>query len=282
MKLYRLIKQDILGNVLMNKRFILILIFTFVSCFQTKGYLFNIDANTKNTIGDFALFLLKGEDPFVITQEMEYPLYWIAFVISALFTTTGLLQKDLQGYGVQILLRGQEKRLWWLSKCVTIIIMTIYAYVVSYAAFLAYCILEKNSLSLKLTDTVLFEVANGTYAQAQAALPNSVSEQIILIIVLPVFILIAMNMIQMVLSILFGPIVSFSVLVGYMVMALFVVSPYVLPAYLMINHSSSIIVGGLNCKTGIIVSVITSLSMAIFGEILFYKKDIIERDRIDD
>lgn len=282
MKLYNRMRYDLFENAFKNKKYFTVPIFVLLYCIQTEGYLYNLVSDVRNSIGDYYLLFLRGTDPYSVTKEMNYPIFWMAYLIIGFFITTGVLQKDLQGYGVQLLLRFNKKREWWLCKCITTIIMSILYCVLTDLLVFFFCLAKKCKLSLLMTNSVIETVANNTYAFPQDHLLIDPVITVMLLIVLPMVIFSTLNILQLFLSIVTGPLISFIIINGYMVMALFYVSPFILPSYLMIDHTSVFIKGGLDYRVGIMSGLLLMVGFVIMGARIFSKRDIFERESNDD
>ena len=139
MKFCRLLRYEFTEQIIKNRRYLIVPLFTWFYCLQISGLFYNINPDLHASIGDYLLYIFSGTDPFVKSGQFEYPFFWMALLIISFFVITGFVQKDLHGYGAQMLIRSSTRKKWWASKCVSCILMS--------AVFVALAAMEEFHLS---------------------------------------------------------------------------------------------------------------------------------------
>lgn len=282
MKFCRLLRYEFTEQIIKNRRYLIVPLFTWFYCLQISGLFYNINPDLHASIGDYLLYIFSGTDPFVKSGQFEYPFFWMALLIISFFVITGFVQKDLHGYGAQMLIRSSTRKKWWASKCVSCILMSAVFVALVILSTAIFCLCSNGRISFILSSEIIEAAANGTYSATQNNLNLDARTTAALLLSIPITIIGAMNMIQLFFSLLIGTIGSFILVNAYMTMVLFVVSPVILPGYLMLNHSSVFIVDGLNYRLGIISGLLLIIAAWLLGNMIFQKADIIEREKFDD
>lgn len=282
MKFCRLLRYELIEQILKNKRYIIVPLFIWFYCFQINGYFYNINPDLHASVGDYLLYIFSGTDPFLKTGQFEYPLFWMALFIISVFIITGFAQKDLQGYGAQMLIRSRTRKKWWASKCISSILMSAVFVVLVILSVAIFCLFSNGRISFDLSSEVIETAAVETCFTARNIHHVDFWTTGALLIGIPIIMISAMNMIQLFFSLLIGAIGSFIMVNAYMAMAFFAVSPYILPGYLMLNHSSVFVAGGLDYRPGLISGLLLIAASWLLGNLVFQKADIIEREKFDD
>lgn len=119
-------------------------------------------------IGGIFLYLIKGAAPYVRTENssFELPVLWFLYHSYLFYLIGDYPVKDLQGYGKQVFLRIADRKRWWLSKCIWIIVTAVIYEALFLIVGLLY--LAVNTHSIAIHPDALFQMIGMGSAAAVA------------------------------------------------------------------------------------------------------------------
>lgn len=275
MRLYKTLKYNLIEYILKNKRLIIIPFIALIHCLHIKTQLFNIDSSINGTYLDYFFYYFKGADPISKTEDIVIPIFWLAELFLSTFITIGIVHKDLEGFGIQLLIRENSKVKWWISKCINCLFLCIVYYGIVNITILIFCSINNIELSLQSTDIILESILDSEYFLIQYPLDVTHIQSIITIFFMPFITICALNILQLVLSLFFKPMVSFLVINFYVMLCAYVTNPLCIAEYSILSHNSLYVINGLNTSTGIFLCTIIIIVSIIGGAYFFKKKDIL-------
>lgn len=261
----KLLRYDIRSGLL-RWRYLAVPPLFCIPCFYNWIQIQN--AGCVGTWMDYLVGCFKGILPVASMADFEFPILWFLVMAGCLFLNLDYPLNDLTDAGQQIIVRCRNKKAWFLSKCVwSLLSTTVYVILGSATAF-AFAVFSGGSTDLNITCDVM-QKALGIFC-----LTNPGAAQTLLVgVILPYFTLAAVNMLQLALSLVVKPIISFLTCVCLLVASLFYSSPYFVGNGAMAARSGILIDGLLDpLPIALACAGIMILSIAI-GMIRFNRMD---------
>jgi hypothetical protein len=203
------------------------------------------------------------------------PIFWLAELFLSLFITTGLIEKDLRGFGLQILIRENSKIKWWIAKCLTSVLVCLIYLIMANLTILVFCILNHIEISLHTTDSIMQNLLESDCFIKKTDLQMDNLESIATIYMMPFLTINALNFLQLFLSLIIKPIISFIITNCYVLLSAYIVTPMAIAGYAMLSHNSLYVVDGLNTLDGVCICILVTILSILFGCYIFKKKDIL-------
>lgn len=224
------------------------------------------------SVTDCWIYIFKGMGIYIPSRETPFqiPVYWLLIQALLAFLILNYPTQDLYGHGMQILLRTKSKCFWWISKSIWNLFTVLAFY---FTAFLTVCALS-----------LIF----GEFSFFPDIMINSEVNQIHLeglqtfalyfaVFLLPVFTSWAVSMVQMALSFVLSPVISYFIVICYMILSAYYCSPLCIGNFSMLFRNKLIEPGG----TGNITAVLIDTAVCIFaffaGMFYFQKADILKK-----
>lgn len=278
MKGWEVLKHDIECGILRRKRNWLIPLiaapFLCAECYISVV----IAARTMNdffsTLGDYYLSILGGVPFYVIKNDDTsiFPVTWLIMNAMSAFVCLDYPLQDLYGFGQQVLVRSESRTTWWVTKCIWVVIQTTVYYALLYVGIsmvgLALGATWSLNLSQRFIERQIYEV------------PISIiREDVLLSFCFPVLIGIAINMLQLLVTFLTDKRVGWLFSVIYYTVSVYCVSPVLMGNYSMITRMVCEASNELIPVFGIVLSVMAVVFVAGGGNLIFKKKDVLQKGR---
>ena len=178
----------------------------------------------------------------------------------------------MNGFGKFVLINTRSRKTWWYSKCCWIIVTMAIINMIILSAIMIFGLITKASFSGEVSEYCI-AVSNNKFDYYMYK-----SFHIGLKLVLPFFIMVAMSMLQMTISLVVKPNVSFMLTVTHIISAAFYKTPFLFSNYAMLLRNDAVVNNGLRAATGILISIIVTVSSMIIGSIVFSRYDILNRE----
>lgn len=275
MKTLRLFRRDLrLG--LVDKWYIYLLPAVFaisqvVRCNTTMLGMKDFGGVASNgTVMDYILYSMQGMEVYNFDPRNPFivPIYWFVFQIGAAYMMAYYSYDDLAVHGRLIFLSSRDRGAWWRSKCLWCITGIIVYFAV------AYVIIAVGALSMGADSSMCMSRSfiSSLFGVNAAAL--SVSEQILLACILPTAITIAVSVLQVLMSFVLTPVISFSCVCAVYVVSAYYTKWYAWGSYTMWLRSSYVTDEGVYPWGGILTSIIICILVGFAGRMYFSNKDI--------
>lgn len=194
-------------------------------------------------------------------NSFRIPIEWMWFHICYLIGIAAYPMHDYDERGYQFLIRAGNKKIWWMSKCIWVIVYCSISYVIFFAG-----IGVSNIISMKS-----FSVDDDTYF---GSLYSYIShgQLYYVIFVMPLLVMIATAMLELMAVFIKNEIVGIICVFSYIVISAYQKNPILIENYIMIsrynfsNLHNELIVGTFICVIVIFVS-------AVVGYMNFKKKE---------
>lgn len=281
MKFTKLLKYDLKNGFKQNSIKVLFFLFTIatilcVDFYLTKQKTYLLDGEVPiATFLDYACYLFGGMAEFIpaLGESFEFPVRWFLLNLILFYGTLHYPVRDLFSLGINILPRSEKRILWWFSKCVWIIIYTVFSYLIIYGAILLFCVFSSEDISFLITPDFLNRImdARTTFQEFD----NSV---IYAILILPLIITIGLNMIQMLLSLFLKPLLSYLVIIVFCLAGTYFNTGIIWSNYAMSLRSAFVVFDGYSLNVGIVLGVTIIIATMVIGGLIFRKINILEKD----
>lgn len=223
---------------------------------------------------DGLFFCVRGGLPYQPSRDNPYilPVVWMLIQVMISFLAGYYPMEDIHTYGQQVFMRSRKRSAWWNSKCIWLAATVTAAYLVVYAGFFLLAAMGglrmkgglSVSLNLFLQGTDLSGLAGGKMWQAIFLMPWLVS--------------LSVGMLQLFLSFLIGPMLSFFAMMAYLFLPTYFDHPLLLGGYSMALKNRAIhYPAGYDPKTGMILAA-GVLVLAWLGGLLYIQRfDVLEK-----
>lgn len=256
-------------------KFIIGFLFTLICCF-----LLNQITTVKMTSGkvkempgiyDFIIYILGGIKEYIPTKDKEFevPFIWATLQLLVGFAVLTYPVKDLEGRGMAILVKSENRRSWWLSKCIWTIMQVMCIYIFVWIGII---------ISFAILGNYTFTVHQDICIEIMGVSLKSTSGILLFAITLPLLSSIMFALIQICLSLFMGPILSLALVFSFQVISAYVMNSILLGSYSMLLRNERFVHNGLNTDIGIIAEICLSIIAIVVGTIYFNKYDILEKE----
>lgn len=222
----------------------------------------------------FAARLFTGLGETGRESGSQLPVIWMLGLLLPLLITLRYPFRDIKTVGVQLLLRCSSRVGWWLAKCAWSVLSTAAYFLLVYTTVGVFCAVFGIPLTLEMSGSsllILFADA-GASPDVTAAAPEQVASAVLL---LPFLAAAALNMLELLLSLVIRPVFSFLVCVALVTASAYAKTPLLFPNYANIARSRAFYVGGLDGGTGAAICLAVLVLSAVCGAALFRRRDIL-------
>ncbi len=244
---------------------------------------YNEYRDIKLTVFDYFFYAFFGMEEYVPSpgNRFRFPALWIALVLYSSYITLYYPFNDLNGYGKSVLLQCRDKRLWYLSKCVWVIISTVVYFIIGFIVLGFFSLVKGGEFCADVNSAVVIRLIPYLTTEEYLFYNDALFYRVSIVhFVLPVLVCIMNNLIQLLLSVFIKPFFSFIFTVSYAIVCTYYLDKYMLGNYAMIGRSTAFISNGVDFKSGCYLIVGMIVVSVILGAVCFFKKDILNRDGV--
>ena len=259
----KLLRYDI-RNGLARWRYLAVPVLFAIPCFYNWIQMRN--AGCMGAWMDYLIGCFKGILPVMSMEDFEFPILWFLIMAGCLFLNLDYPLNDLTDAGQQVIVRCRNKNAWFLSKCLWSLLSTALYIALGTLTALAFAVFSGGKVSLCVTCEVL-QNALGIFCEAAP----TVGQSLLITVCLPYLTLAAFNMLQMTLSLMMKPILSFLVCVCLLVVSLFFSCPYLIGNGAMVIRSS-ILMDGMLEPMPIALTCIGMMALSIAVGLIRFKR----------
>lgn len=193
----------------------------------------------KMTIGDLLFNLFAGMlPPEIFEGEKPIPIKLLTLVLPFFFIILYYPFRDLNGFGSQLLCRSNSRKLWVSSKILYTFLSCIIYFIVLALSVLIFALFKGIKLSMFVNEETVnyFDIY---YSELPASgFPLSIGTYFIILIFISFF---ATALIQLLFSMIIGPLFSYCITVASITASIFVNSAYLPGNYMMLLRYDSVI-----------------------------------------
>lgn len=275
---YKCLKYDLKCGLLKEYKKYLIAIGLFIII----GFDFFIKmSDIEITILDYFLYLFLGMEEYVANpgNKFRFPALWVAVILYISYITLYYPYKDLNGYGKNILLNTQNKKTWYLSKCMWATSSTILYFLIGFVILSLFAIFSGAKISADVSSKVVIKLIPFITTEQNLFYNDAMYYKVTFLhFILPVIICVMNNLLQLFLSLFIKPFYSFIFTISYTIASAYYLKNFMLGNYAMIARSNIFIDNGVNFTDGLFISLLVILVVIILGTGLFSKQDILNKE----
>lgn len=234
--------------------------------------------NDMISMGDLSFSILSGIFPSGICQPdkpavVRLALLILPFLLIVLYYPI----KDLDGFGVQLLFRCKQRKIWLSAKIAYIFISCIILFLAFYLSQLVYALANGHSLSMLVNERTLISFSIESLQPVKIGL-NVICVMFLTVLVYALF--------ELLLSLIIGPLFSYCIVVISLLATVFITSSFLPGNYIMLLRYSdflgpelnSLINSPINATTGALVLTLYLVIILSLLYVVFCKKyDILSR-----
>lgn len=260
------------------------LAFAFIVCIACCTLMFSqllqynqdngINENISISVMDFILYNLRGMKLYSPNMDGQYllPAVWMFNQVMIALIVGYYPVHDLNGYGKNTLLRTQSRSRWLLSKLVWIVCMVIAYYIVIYSASFIFALFTGNSLSFMPGEYI-------TRLFYDIDLQDIYVENfVIFIITMPMLTSIVASIVQVMMSYIISPFISFLAIIVVMLSSTYISNPALIGNASMVIRSRFATPVGFTAEETVLYLAIYLIAALIIGFVYFGNKDIFNKD----
>ena len=260
------------------------LAFAFIVCIACCTLMFSqllqynqdngINENISISVMDFILYNLRGMKLYSPNMDGQYllPAVWMFNQVMIALIVGYYPVRDLNGYGKNTLLRTQSRSRWLLSKLVWIVCMVIAYYIVIYSASFIFALFTGNSLSFMPGEYI-------TRLFYDIDLQDIYVENfVIFIITMPMLTSIVASIVQVMMSYIISPFISFLAIIVVMLSSTYISNPALIGNASMVIRSRFATPVVFTVEETVLYLAIYLIAALIIGFVYFGNKDILNKD----
>ena len=270
------IKYDIKCGFRYNiKKYIIVVIYILIGCILFNSYSGNtlqFIGNKDVTLMDYYIYFFAGDRAADFSEgiiPIPAVLLGLQLIISSMVGYYPV--DDIYGYGKQVFIRVKTKTNWWISKCIWTFVSVLAVYVLIYVGIAIFGIVAGCDISMSYNVEIV-QFMNQQYI-------GLVSKTDILLhmFVTPVVYSLAISFIQVTLSMVIGPLLSFLSVMIYNILGILLAHKALFFNYSMLLRNEN--VSGVNIRPfeGIIYMLIVAVVSIVMGIFVVNKKDLLEK-----
>lgn len=194
-----------------------------------------------STLGDYLMYVFAGIAEFRPEKgdPFQFPALWMLVMLLILYIVLYYPYKDLMGYGKQVLISTRSRTVWWLSKCGWLVTNALCYFALLYAVVFLFCALIGVPLSLHTSEYFFLY-----YITSETRVLNFPQTMNLVLLVMPWLLVMAVGLLQMLLSLFIRPLYSYCVSVALLLASTYYLNPFLLGNYAMILRSNRVVTNG--------------------------------------
>lgn len=281
MRMFRLFKRDFKEGILKNIRLLSVPILIWIICSLFTDAISECQISGQASFADYCLYCFAGIDPICFTKYFVLPVLWLSVFIFSCYATFDFVQRDISSVGQQTILRVGNRENWWICKCGWVICTTVIYYGLVLLTILVYCLFHQVNISMHCSQEFTYITASSGYFTVNDSVELGLGQTIKCIILLPITVLLALNMLQLVLSLVFKSIAGFIIISTYILLSTYWMSPALIGSFGMIKNSNAFVQGGFDVNDALIECLVIIFVSIVIGTFVFNRYSILQ-DRGDE
>lgn len=274
-RIFSFLGYDIRQGLRRNKyRLLIIVLITLSSCVELYTYkrMYYSQTNIpRGTFMDYIFFILRGRKPYDREMELHFifPVRWILIYLYLLYATLYYPYKDLlNSIGNHLLVLGQSRRGWWISKCIWNVLFVICYFIAIYVAVFGFCLIMNESMGGCITESLVTDLMDVKFVSDGNML-------VIYTVALPILTAIALSLLEMFLALFIKPFFGFCTAAVLLLASSYVFSPWLIGNYAMPMRSIYVLESGAALQNGIFINLAVIACCILGGARVFRNYDVI-------
>lgn len=269
-KIVNLIKNDLRIAIISQwKKFIPIILIALAGCIY-------LSISSKGLIAapafmDYLIYFNKGIEPFTRFDPnavFNIPGIWLCLHLYIFYLIADYPISDLRLLGKEILVRIENRRLWWISKCITTVFTVFLCYFLLFITIYIFTLLTRGHLSLQPSDILFKNIFGYSYLQIKTI------DFLVTVILLPFVITVSASLFQLSISLLSRSILSFLFIVIILVASTYYLNPLLIGNYLMLLRNNLFLINGVLTNQGFLLSGLFGITGYLIGHITIKEMNI--------
>jgi hypothetical protein len=221
------------------------------------------------SIPDALIFIFKGIEVYVPSdsEPFKVPIFWMILQILLALLVATYPTNDLYNFATNTLLRAKSRSMWWLAKCAWTTLTVCTFYILCLLVVLVSSLLT-GTASL-MPNYLINLLINGT----DTSLISYGS--LVLALLVPLFVSIALSLVQVLLSFIIKPILSFIIIMAYLLVSTYFFSPLLVGDYSMFLRNALVNPSGLSSSLMIAISTAIAVVAILVGAIRLNRMSIL-------
>ncbi|MBU5595009.1 hypothetical protein KQI76_07505 [Amphibacillus sp. MSJ-3] len=280
MKFFKLLKYDFKnGFQVGGLKLIIIILMTLAFCldfYLRKNIVYMVDSVTPSgTWIDYLFSVFAGIKEYTpsITEEFIFPIKWLLIHLFILYSTLYYPYRDLSSLGLNVLVRTKGRLAWWLSKSIWNISYVLVCHIFIFLTIIIFCLAVNEPISLEITPMFVNDLLDA--GSPFDTFPSYLASVILL---MPIFISIVLNLVQMTLGLFIKPLYSFGMMTVILLTSAYFLNPFLIGNYAMPIRSEYVIENGLQATTGVMLSALIITLAFLIGSFYFKRYDILDEE----
>jgi len=277
---YKLLKYDLKNGFRVGGlKLMIIILMTLAFCldfYLRKDIVYMVDPLTPpGTWMDYLFYIFAGIKEYTpsITEEFIFPIKWILIHLFILYSTLYYPHRDLSSLGLNVLVRTKGRLAWWLSKSIWNISYVLTCYISIFLTIIIFCLVANEPISLEITPMFVNDLLD-----AGSPFDTFPSYLASIILLMPMFISIVLNLVQMTLGLFIKPLYSFGMMAVILLASAYFLNPFFIGNYAMPIRSEYVIENGLQATTGVMLSALIMTLAFLIGSFYFKRYDILAEE----
>ena len=245
-----------------------IIIVSYMMCSLSQRKLASGQIGSKPSFMDIIIYIFSGTDKFNPEKDTIFviPPIWFGVQMFIAFIVSNYMTKDMEDNKI-LVIKSVSRSKWWFSKCLWNIVSVLLSYAVMYmGVFITVLMVGRNGIQ---PDSQICSVISKIQLETMG-----VNEIVFISVILPIVVSMGISMMQMLICLLTGPVISIAVIVAVNVSSVYYLNPVLLGNYTMLQRNSIFMQGGVNTYLGIIISIVLIMCCIFWGNAIFNKMDI--------
>lgn len=275
-KLSYIIRYDMVCGFRYNyTKYIIALVFVLLNCALFSifsSWTIHSGFEYRCTLMDCFIYFFKGARMVNLESgSFDIPVIFLGLQIIIASMVGYYPFDDIYGYGKQVFIRVDKKRRWWISKCAWVFATVFMTYLLIYLSIAVYCLFAGVRMDMSYSSELIMGM-DGMFIDF---IP--IHNMILYVFVMPLLYSLMISYVQVMLSMIIGPIISFLLVMIYDIVGILVTHQLLFANYSMIYRDMSVTGVDIQPVYGAIFMLIVMLLSIIAGGFVINKKEIFEK-----
>lgn len=219
---------------------------------------------------DVLAYFFAGSDYYRMDEKVPFvlPIGWLIQQVLVAVLVGNYTVRDFGGQAPQVLVRVGGRQTWWLSKCLWVVATVIAFYAI-------------EALVALVAASTLGGLGTMGDVEAVSVLGFSLSaldsDELALMLLLPVALSLALSLAQVALSLVVGSFIAFSAVVSFVVVSVYFGSPLLIGDCSMMIRSAFLQPGGVDAAAAFAACAVVGAASVALGCFAFRCRDLVDK-----
>lgn len=278
MKFFKLLHYDLRVGLLHRKTYgllMLLVIIIDIDAWVTFRFL-----GVQGVWMDYVLYLFQGAIPFggIYTngEQFDFPVQWLLLMGCCCYLNLSYPFQDLDQFGQQVILRTRSRSQWWTSKSVWCLCAAGYCMGLILGTTLLFCLAIGCPIRLSVT----VELLEALFSEVSDLLQYNLDgvQYFAICIGLPLLVLMALNMLQLLIGLLWKPVMGLFCSLSILAVSAIWMSPIAIGNFGMAIRSEWLLYEGVPPAVGCVICLLLIIITGTAGVLWFRRYDILPKE----